>query len=176
MRKHGAKLRNITTSVILQKSTSRIHHYRSDKPLELKGQFTTILESKTQFTPAVIQVAKGKVGSLLNCHTTCELVLIRLHVNNIDNETTATQEARPHITSSSRPAQQISLDSPTFKQDVLDKYPDLWKDGRVGKLKDFEVKLHIDPSVQPVIQPQQRIPFHLRQNLTLNLTNCRNKE
>ena len=45
---------------MLQKSISRIYPYGSDKPLELKGQFKTTLESKTRFTPAVIQVAKGK--------------------------------------------------------------------------------------------------------------------
>ena len=100
--------------------------------------------------PAVIQVAKGKAGNLLNCHTACELGLILLHVNHIDNETTAAPQAQPYTTMSSRPAQQISLDSPTFIQDVLDKYQDLWKDGRIGKLKDFEVKFHVDPSVHPV--------------------------
>ena len=149
-----SKIQKRNKSMMLQESTSRIYRYGSAKPLELKGQFTTILESKTRFMPAVIQVAKGKAGNLLNCHTACEFGLIRLHINHIDNETTATPQAQPHTTTSSRPAQQIRLDSPTFIQDVLDKYQDLWKDGRIGKLKDFEVELHVDPSVQPVIQPQ----------------------
>ena len=52
---------------------------------------------------------------------------------------------------------------------MLHKYRNLWKDGRIGKLKDFEVKLHVDPSVQPVIQPQRRIPFHLRQKVDAEL-------
>jgi len=31
----------------------------------------------------------------------------------------------------------------------------------VGKLKNYQVKLHIDRSVTPVTQPHMRIPFHL---------------
>ena len=52
---------------------------------------------------------------------------------------------------------------------MLYKYQNLWKDGRIGKLKDFEVKLHVDPSVQQVIQPQRRIPFHLHQKVEAEL-------
>ena len=32
----------------------------------------------------------------------------------------------------------------------------------IGKLKNFEVKLHIDKTVPPVAQSARRIPFHLR--------------
>ena len=98
-------------SIMLQKSTSHIYPYGSDKPLELKGKFTTTLESKTWFTPAAgKRKGKGNAGNLLSCHTTCGLGLIRIHVNHIDNETTATQQVQPHNTLSPRPAQQISLD------------------------------------------------------------------
>ena len=149
-----SKIQKHNKSIMLQKSTSRIYRYGSDKPLKRKGQFTTTLESKTHFTPAVIQVAKGKAGNLLNCHSACELGLIRLHVNHTDNKPAGTPQAPPHTTTLSQPAQQINPDSPTFIQDVLLKYRNLWKDGRIGKLKDFEVKLNVDLSIQPVIQPQ----------------------
>ena len=32
----------------------------------------------------------------------------------------------------------------------------------VGKLKDFELKLHVDPNVPPVAQKLRRVPFALR--------------
>ena len=35
----------------------------------------------------------------------------------------------------------------------------------LGKLKDFQVKLHIDESIPPVAQPHRRKPFHVRQQL-----------
>ena len=43
---------------------------------------------------------------------------------------------------------------------VLDSYPGI-TDG-IGQLKDFEVKIHVDPSVTPVARKHSRIPFHLR--------------
>ena len=90
-------------------------------------------------------------------------------MNHIDNENTATPQASLHTTTPSQLAQQINPESPTFIQDVLHKYRNLWKNGRIGKLKDFEVKLHVDPSVQPVIQPERRIPFHLRKKVDAEL-------
>ena len=90
-------------------------------------------------------------------------------MNHIDNENTATPQALTHTTTPSQLAQQINPESPRFIPDVLHKYRNLWKDGRIGKLKDFEVKLHVDPSVQPVIQPQRRIPFHLRKKVDAEL-------
>ena len=39
----------------------------------------------------------------------------------------------------------------------------------IGKLKEFEVKLHIDDNVPPVAQRHRRIPFHQRQKVTAEL-------
>ena len=38
-----------------------------------------------------------------------------------------------------------------------------------GKLEGYEVKLHIDDSIQPVPQPARRIPFHMRQQVPAEL-------
>ena len=39
----------------------------------------------------------------------------------------------------------------------------------IGKLKDYEVKLHIDTSVTPVAQSARRIPFHLLKKVSIEL-------
>ena len=39
----------------------------------------------------------------------------------------------------------------------------------IGKLKEFEVKLHIDDNVPPVAQRHRRVPFHQRQKVTAEL-------
>ncbi|KAK3742186.1 hypothetical protein QZH41_012077 [Actinostola sp. cb2023] len=44
---------------------------------------------------------------------------------------------------------------------LMQRYPELFED-KIGQLKDYEVKLHIDPDVKPVAQPHRRVPFHLR--------------
>ncbi|KAK3739292.1 hypothetical protein QZH41_007139 [Actinostola sp. cb2023] len=44
---------------------------------------------------------------------------------------------------------------------LMQRYPELFEN-KIGQLKDYEVKLHIDPDVKPVAQPHRRVPFHLR--------------
>lgn len=44
-----------------------------------------------------------------------------------------------------------------------DKYPELFQG--VGLMKGHKIKLHIDPTVQPVAQKHRRIPFHLRKQV-----------
>ena len=39
----------------------------------------------------------------------------------------------------------------------------------IGKLKNVEVKLHIDENIPPVAQPARRIPFHLRKKVSTAL-------
>ena len=51
--------------------------------------------------------------------------------------------------------------------DPVLKYPQLFQG--VGKLKDVQVKLHIDNSVVPVAHKHRRVPFHLRTKVTEDL-------
>lgn len=48
-------------------------------------------------------------------------------------------------------------------EDIEKKYPSLFSG--VGKLKDRQIKLHINENVKPVNQPNRRIPFHLRKKV-----------
>ena len=61
----------------------------------------------------------------------------------------------------------VKINAITAGDELTQKYPTLF-DG-IGKLKDFEVKLHIDQSVKPVAQPARRIPFHLRKQVEAEL-------
>ena len=47
-----------------------------------------------------------------------------------------------------------------YVEATLTEFPDICKG--IGKLRDVQVHLHIDPSVKPVIQPYRRVPFALR--------------
>ena len=51
--------------------------------------------------------------------------------------------------------------------DVREKHPQLFTG--IGKLKDFELKLHIDETVHLVVQPRRYIPFHLRRKVDAKL-------
>ena len=63
------------------------------------------------------------------------------------------------------------MDTPPSGRSVADEliesYPKLFTG--IGKLKDFQVKLHIDTNVQPTCQPHRRVPFHVRQKVEKEL-------
>ena len=55
---------------------------------------------------------------------------------------------------------------------LFEKYPQVFKG--IGKLKDTQIELHIDPNVQLVIQPHRRISFHFRQQIEAELQRLEN--
>ena len=54
---------------------------------------------------------------------------------------------------------------------VLNNYPDSFSDVflGLGKLKDYKMKLHIDPEVSPVAQKPYRIPYNMREKVSKQL-------
>ena len=52
---------------------------------------------------------------------------------------------------------------------ILEEFDDRFKG--IGKLKGYQVKLHIDKNVKPVAQPHRRIPFHIRKKVEEELRN-----
>ena len=88
---------------------------------------------------------KGNSGSLMSYKAASALDLIRVEINNVQNNDNVL----------------VTVDD--FEQ----KYPSTF--GGIGNLKNFEVKLHIDGSVQPVAQAARHIPFHLRKKVAATL-------
>ena len=82
-------------------------------------------------------MAVGNSGNLLSYKAASELGLIKIRVD------TAKQ-----------------LDDSITVEKLAQRHPQLF-DG-VGKLKNHQVKLHIDHSVKPVAQAHRRVPFHLQ--------------
>ena len=46
-------------------------------------------------------------------------------------------------------------------QSILLKYPNNFKG--LGKLKDYEVKLHVNPEIKPINVPSHSFPYHLQE-------------
>ncbi|XP_065058440.1 uncharacterized protein K02A2.6-like [Rhopilema esculentum] len=113
--------------------------YSSSKPVHLKGQFNAVIETKNRLTLATFYVMNdSSSGNLLSSSTAMDLGLISLHLNTLSRNDTQIDE-------------------------ILNKYPEVF-DG-LGKLKDDTVTLSIDHSQTPKIQPQRRIPYHMRQKV-----------
>ena len=51
--------------------------------------------------------------------------------------------------------------------DICDSYPDLFKE--VSTLKGYELKFHVNTSVQPIAQSVRRVPFQLREKVDKKL-------
>ena len=52
-------------------------------------------------------------------------------------------------------------------QAILDKYSTVFVGER--KLRDQQIKLHVRTDVHPVMQPQRRIPYHMRKEVSKEL-------
>lgn len=52
-------------------------------------------------------------------------------------------------------------------EQLCEKYKSIFNG--IGKLKDTQINIHIDSTVQPVIQPHRRIPFHVRKQVEAEL-------
>ena len=63
----------------------------------------------------------------------------------------------------------INIAMVTSKADSLkQQYPEVFEG--VGKLKNKQISLDIDPTVKPIAQPYRRIPFNLRGKIRDNTT------
>ena len=124
----------------LQLAPSQIYAYGSKTPMTTLGVFHAEVETKTKLSEAIIYVVHGKHGSLLGYQTALQLELIRLNVN-------ALQPVAPRTTIES----------------LAVSHPQLFNG--TGKLKSHQVKLHIDQSVKPCIQPYRHVPFHLQKKV-----------
>ena len=54
-----------------------------------------------------------------------------------------------------------------FVESLKAKFPGVFSG--VGRLKNYQLKLHIDPQVTPVVQKMRRIPFSLKDKVTAKL-------
>ena len=132
-------------TITLAKSKKRLFGFASSTPLQVLGQFQCTLESSHKITTAKVFVVK--TGCLLSGHTAIELDLIHVKVNTV----TALN----------------SKEIPTRLTPLIQEYSDVFTG--IGKLKNFKVHLHIDPSVKPVVQPTRRIPFAIRNRVEVEL-------
>ena len=66
-----------------------------------------------------------------------------------------------------------TIDS-TFVGQLKAKYPNVFLG--IGKLKGYQLKLHIDPSVTPVAQKMRRVPFSLKDKVTAKVNELLEKD
>ena len=119
----------------------RLYPYGTDTPLDVAGTFQgQIACAGRTVTATFVVVTNETSGSLLGRKTAGDLGLFQLNPD-------------------------VNVISPTgtSSEKIVIENPEVFNG--VGKLKDFQLKIHADPTVRPVAQPPRRIPFHLRKQV-----------
>ena len=113
----------------------QIYAYASDKPLEIKGTFKC--EVRAVREKAEFVVMRGRGVLLLGKQTATKLGMMKVGTD---------------VGAVTSHAEQFSHE-----------FPEVFTG--LGKMKDTQITLHIDPSVTPVVQPLHRTPFQFRERV-----------
>ena len=131
-------------NIELQSCSKKLYAYGGQK-LEVVGQFKSELAvQETKVLTHFIVVKRGRC--LVGYSTATELGI--LHVGPVPK---------------SRAASCNTVGCP-FVESLKAKFPGVFSG--VGRLKNYQLKLHIDPQVIPVVQKMRRIPFSLKDKVT----------
>ena len=134
----------------LVKSKRNVYAYNSDVPLDVLGlaDVTIRVPETGESLKTKLTVVKGSPMPLLGRNTAIKLGVLRIGVET--NKVCA-----------------LNAVGDVTIEKLKDTFPSVFKG--LGKLKDCQLKLHIDDSVVPVAQPVRRIPFSRRERVTEKL-------
>ena len=131
----------------------RVYAYASNEPLQLRGRCNLIVEVPQNFKSLNVEfyITRDKAATLLGRDTSELLGVLRV-VNTCELKHDAPRDT----------AKQANR-----KAGLKAKFPKVFEG--LGKLKDYQLKLHIDENVQPVAQQVRRIPFSRRAKVNKKL-------
>lgn len=158
-----------STPINLRPTRLTLHAFGSSTPVDLCGKFDTVDETKKRMTVATFYVTKDNTGSLLSCTTSTELGILHLQLNTIkkrlrrqpfkpvephklaahklEETDTSKQTTSPKIKETADRKQTMAHSD--METELRRQYPDVFEG--IGKLKNYEQSLHIDPQVAPVL-------------------------
>ena len=140
----------------MRKPKSKVFSYGTATPLPVLGVFSADVTVGSTSCPADFHVVDTDTCNLLSYTTAKQLKLINL---NTDHVTCNIQSAPERMMQ--------KTEKTTGHENVFSQYTSLF-DG-IGKIKDVQIKLHIDPDVLPKQQKHRRIPFHTRKDVEKEL-------
>ena len=128
-----SKLKQDKIKCVSRKNDKKLYAYGSKQPLNVLGTFSARARVEGKEAEAEFVVINGEGAALLGRETAIQLGVLKL-------------------------GNQIC--TVTSKETIMSDYKEIFEG--VGKLKDYQVKLHVTPDVPPVAQPVRRTPFSLR--------------
>ena len=143
-------------SLKITKSATKILTYGSKQPmLRVLGTVQLLIETERLYATEDFFVVDTKSKNLLSGNTALKLNLISLPPEKVSKEINATDAK--------------NVDSPSRLQHTISRFKSTLFNGKVGKIKGFQTKLHIDDKVPPSAQRERRIPFALREKVKREL-------
>ena len=147
--------------------------------MQIKSKNLTV-ETGTKFTAALFYVTDSNSHNLLTRECVIELYLICLHRTTSDKcDKCATLQEVSVAKEKKVKANRKQFDDskiPKTLQKLINSYQQNLFTGKIGKLKDTKIKLHINDKVPSIVQAEHRIPFALRKKIEQNKTKNRTKK
>lgn len=153
---------NKTLKAPLQLKSSKAHvvTYGNDfSNLKIEGEVSVLMESKRNFLQSTFFVINTEHKNLLSGTSAAALGMIK--VNNLYSCDEANNNETPREESQNIP-QRLKATISSFADSVFN--------GKIGKLKNYQVKLKINENVPPVAQRERRIPFAIREQVQAELS------
>ena len=123
-------------------ASKKLYAYGSNQPLQVAGMFTAeVSVRESVLSGAEFVVIQNEGHALHGQEIVISLGVLTLgaHVNSLE----------------------VSMDGEKEESSIFEKFPGCCEG--IGKMKDFQLIVPIDPEVQPVAQPIRRVPYHLRE-------------
>lgn len=139
--------KKLKKKVKLKECKKKVYAYGAKTPLHLIGKFEAEISVGGQTQIAEFLVTDSDCGSLLGYSTATALQVLKIGEN---------------------------INAVNSGEGLKSKYPECFQG--TGKLKDFQLKLHIDRSVKPVAQPLRRLPFSLREKVEKKLEDLESRD
>ncbi|MCG8094404.1 MAG: DDE-type integrase/transposase/recombinase [Candidatus Thiodiazotropha endolucinida] len=141
-------LNKMKTRPKIYKTDTKAYAYGQKEKLPIIGKVNTTVETHRKITTADFYIIRGNNDSLLSYDTSVQLELIP-EINSVQVPSSQSEQLNGHT------------------EKLVKQYSGLFEG--IGKLKNRQIKLHIDDSVPPVAQHHRRIPFHLREKVEKEL-------
>ena len=161
-------------NIPLSKVKTKLKAY-GNTPLKVIGKLTHAVEIQHRLLPLEFYVVAGNNGCLLSGESALEAKLLSVP-KSADQQASSAESTVKKVRATRKETAQETADTPVVQKTalfpnvpsrigkLLNDYEHIFHG--VGKLKDYQLKLHIDKSVAPISQPARRVPFPLRDRLT----------
>ena len=151
----------------LTRSKTRLITYGNSHPsLQVLGEIQLLLETANKFLLTNFFLINTNHRNLLSGQSALALSILHFD-SNINTCSLSRDKGEIDNELINLPGDQATI--PFRLRKMIDSFRTSVFSGRIGQVKDYQVELKIDKSVQPVAQRERRIPFALREKVNKKL-------